>query len=88
MSINIVLTIGAFLISMICGFVMIPLILSYCKKKKLYDLPNTRKIHTTNVPRLGGISFVPSMILSSICSFFLINTKSRKLKLICGHFIS
>lgn len=81
MSINIVLTIGAFLISMICGFVMIPLILSYCKKKKLYDLPNTRKIHTTNVPRLGGISFVPSMILSSIIALFILSDQYQEQKI-------
>lgn len=61
--IQIVLTFG---ISLILGFVCIPLILAYCKKKQLYDIPNARKIHKTLIPRLGGICFMPSMLVSFI----------------------
>lgn len=53
---------GAFLLSLICGLVFTPLILDFCKQKKLYDLPNERKVHKNAVPRLGGISFFPSMM--------------------------
>ena len=37
---------------------MIPQILSFCKKRKLYDRPDARKIHKNVVPRLGGVSFM------------------------------
>lgn len=63
---------GAFLISIICGFLVIPQILSFCKKKQLYDLPNQRKVHHSLVPRLGGLAFVPSMMLASIIAVFVI----------------
>ncbi len=63
---------GAFLISVICGFVVIPQILSFCKKKRLYDQPNHRKVHHSLVPRLGGLAFVPSMMLASIIAVFVI----------------
>ncbi|MBE6260229.1 MAG: undecaprenyl/decaprenyl-phosphate alpha-N-acetylglucosaminyl 1-phosphate transferase [Prevotella sp.] len=53
---------GAFFLSMICGLVFTPLILDFCKRKKLYDLPNDRKVHKNAIPRLGGISFLPSMM--------------------------
>ena len=53
---------GAFIISTICGLVFTPLILDFCKKRKLYDIPNERKVHKNAVPRLGGITFFPSMI--------------------------
>ncbi len=53
---------GAFLVSLICGMVFTPLILDFCKKKRLYDIPNERKIHKNAIPRLGGISFFPSML--------------------------
>ena len=53
---------GAFFLSMICGVVFTPLILDFCKRKKLYDLPSERKVHKNAVPRLGGISFFPSMM--------------------------
>lgn len=64
MYIYILFTLGAFLISCLCGFFFIPAILKFCKDKQLYDLPDTRKRHKTAVPRLGGISFMPSMVIS------------------------
>ncbi len=54
----------AFLLSTLCGFIFTPLILDFCKKKRLYDIPNERKVHKNAVPRLGGISFLPSMFLA------------------------
>ncbi len=59
---------GAFVLSTICGFVFTPIILDFCKRKRLYDLPNERKVHKNAIPRLGGISFFPSMFIS----FFLV----------------
>ena len=53
---------GAFLLSLVCGLMFTPVILNYCKQKKLYDLPNERKVHNNAIPRLGGISFLPSML--------------------------
>ena len=57
---------GAFLLSMICGLVFTPLILDFCKRKKLYDLPSERKVHKNAIPRLGGISFFPSMMIAFV----------------------
>ena len=58
---------GSFFVFFLCGVVFIPIINRFCKKRKLYDLPGVRKIHKTGIPRLGGISFLPSMI----AAFFL-----------------
>ena len=53
---------------MVCGAVFTPAILDFCKRKKLYDLPNSRKVHAMAVPRMGGISFFPSMVLGfAVC---------------------
>ena len=57
---------GAFLMSALCGFLIMPVILAFCKRKGLYDLPDGRKIHHNAIPRLGGISFLPSMLLASL----------------------
>lgn len=46
------------------GLLGIPLILSFCKKKHLYDMPSERKVHKNAIPRLGGISFLPSVFLA------------------------
>lgn len=59
---------GAFLLSLICGLGFTPLILDFCKRKRLYDIPNERKVHKNATPRLGGISFFPSMLTA----FFIV----------------
>ena len=60
----IIYLLGAFILSTFCGFVFTPLILDFCKQKRLYDIPNERKVHKNATPRLGGISFFPSMLVA------------------------
>ena len=62
-----------FVISLILGAVFTPAILDFCKRKKLYDIPNERKVHKNATPRLGGISFMPSMLLAFV--FFLLASR-------------
>ncbi len=66
------------LISMACGFAIIPAIIRFCLKRKLYDLPSGRKIHKKPIPRLGGISFVPGMLLASIVTLFLMSSGQER----------
>ena len=60
-----------FLTSLILGTFFTPVIMEYCKRKKLYDIPNERKNHNNLTPRLGGISFYPSMVLAFILFLFI-----------------
>ena len=46
-------------------------------KKSLYDIPNERKVHKKAIPRLGGISFMPSMIFAFIITLTLLNMTNR-----------
>lgn len=46
--------------------IIIPKILLISFRKKLFDVPDARKIHHSSVPRLGGIAFKP-VILFSVC---------------------
>ena len=63
---------GTFVVSLICGLVIIPAILNFCRAHQLYDMPNGRKIHTSAVPRLGGISFIPGMLLAFVMASLFI----------------
>ena len=54
----------SFLLSLVFGFLTIPLVMKFCKERKLYDIPDFRKRHKQAIPRLGGISFLPCMLLS------------------------
>ncbi|MFR5870967.1 MAG: MraY family glycosyltransferase [Alistipes sp.] len=50
------------------GRVAIPRIILIAKRKRIFDTPNPRKIHTQQIPRLGGVSFLPGMLIA----YFLI----------------
>ena len=53
-----------FLFAVSLGIVIIPRILVISHKKRLYDVPDARKVHTMPVPRLGGLSFFPVILMS------------------------
>ena len=54
----------SFVISASIASIIIPRILMISLRKKLFDLPDTRKIHKRAIPRLGGVSFFPTIFLS------------------------
>lgn len=83
MTLHLLLIIFALIASSACGFFFIPGILSFCKEKGLYDIPNPRKIHNiNNVPRLGGISFVPSMLVAFLIALMVFDHMMGKNHLI------
>lgn len=53
-----------FVISALIGWVAIPRIVIIAKIKRLFDEHNARKVHSGNVPRLGGLSFFPAALFS------------------------
>ena len=54
----------AFVISIVFSMLIIPRILIVALTKRLFDIPDERKIHTGAVPRLGGISFAPIILFT------------------------
>lgn len=48
---------SGFLLAGILGIIVLPNILFVSHKKRLYDMPDARKVHKSPVPRLGGLSF-------------------------------
>lgn len=58
----------AFVVSAVCGYVLIPFIVGFCRRRKLYDLPDGRKVHHNNIPRLGGTCFMPCMFVAAMLS--------------------
>jgi len=53
----------ALIASFACGLLTIPVVLDFCRERGLFDIPNFRKVHKKAIPRLGGVVFVPSMIV-------------------------
>lgn len=61
-----------FLMAALLGKFFIPGILLVAHEKSLFDLPDARKVHTTPIPRLGGVTFFPVILfVTSVISLFL-----------------
>ena len=58
------LTTLSLVLSILLSALIIPRILVVAYRKKLFDIPNERKVHDGIIPRLGGISFVPTILFS------------------------
>ena len=56
----------------ILSLASMPLIIRLCKKFSLYDYQSSRKIHSGNIPRLGGVGIFLAFIISA-CAYIFIN---------------
>jgi UDP-N-acetylmuramyl pentapeptide phosphotransferase/UDP-N-acetylglucosamine-1-phosphate transferase len=74
---NLYILIAAFVTAVTLGRMIIPNILIISLRKRLFDVPDERKVHKRPVPRLGGVTFFP-VILFSLCVF-------TALRLLMGH---
>lgn len=54
----------AFLVSAAVASFMLPRIILISFRKRLFDTIDRRKVHSGIVPRLGGVAFVPSMVIA------------------------
>lgn len=62
-------SVAAFLLGCVFAGILIPKIMLIAFRKKLFDEQDSRKIHHSSVPRLGGIAFAPVIFF---CFAFLI----------------
>ena len=65
---NLLVIVAAFATAALLGRIIIPNILLVSFRKRLFDTPDSRKIHHNLVPRLGGVSFFP-VVLFCVCLF-------------------
>ena len=55
---------------------LIPKILVIAFRKRLFDIPDSRKDHVGAIPRLGGISFYPSIFFCFALCEAIVNPDS------------
>lgn len=58
-------------VSIIIEMMILPRVIFIAKKKKLFDLPDKRKKHCEPIPRLGGITFTPVILLVTLFGIFV-----------------
>lgn len=94
---NLIFIIISFVISACIARIIIPRILMISLRKKLFDMPDNRKVHKRAIPRLGGVAFFPTilfsccfvLVLRSLLDYHISGTQSQQvlqecLLLICG----
>ncbi|HEY2720155.1 MAG TPA: undecaprenyl/decaprenyl-phosphate alpha-N-acetylglucosaminyl 1-phosphate transferase, partial [Chitinophagaceae bacterium] len=55
-------------VSFIITFLAIPIVLQIAEEKRLFDVPDERKIHKIPVPSLGGVGIFGGFLLASLLS--------------------
>ena len=68
---NTLFIVVSFIFSILMAWVIIPKIIVISRDKKMFDTPNSRSVHDKPIPRLGGVSFFPTIICSFCLSFVL-----------------
>ena len=55
-----------FLISYFLGLKLLPIVLDFGEKYRIYDYPDSRKINKTPLIRIGGLGIISSFLVSLI----------------------
>lgn len=58
-------------ISFTIVFLAIPVIITVAERKKLFDIPDERKVHKTPIPSLGGLGIFAGFIIASLLAINL-----------------
>ena len=61
---NLLFLILAFLTAMLLSQIIVPKILVISLRKRLFDTPDERKIHKRPIPRLGGVTCFPGILVT------------------------
>ncbi len=75
--------IAAFIVACFIAMTVLPNILLISHKKKLFDMPDERKVHFAPIPRLGGVSFFPVILITMgmlLLAYYLMGYPGDSLK--------
>ena len=68
---HLIFIVSGFILAVLLGRLIIPRILVISLRKRLFDIPDFRKIHHHPISRLGGVTFFPVIVLV-MCTITLI----------------
>ena len=68
---HLIFILSGFILSALMGRLIIPRILVISLRKRLFDIPDFRKIHHRPISRLGGVTFFP-VIMLVMCTITLV----------------
>jgi len=57
---------GAGILALLIATILTPVVIRISHKRRWFDMPNERKIHTSPIPRLGGIGMFFAFVISAL----------------------
>lgn len=90
---SLILITSTFIIAVFLGIIITPRIVQVARELHFYDMPDSRKVHKLPIPRLGGVAFLPSVLIAiaavlSIASRFNVSIEELIVNGSVGHFIA
>lgn len=61
-----------FAVCVILTIIAIPEVIKIAFQKQLFDVPDYRKVHKGQVPRLGGVTFLPGIMIAVLLAFAIL----------------
>lgn len=55
-----------FLVAFLVCIILTPSVIRFATRRRLFDIPDERKIHTLEIPRLGGIAIISALFISTL----------------------
>ena len=60
------------LVATLASIAITPLVIRVAVARRLYDTPDTRRLHTKPIPRLGGVVVFVATLLGLVAALFLV----------------
>lgn len=76
MSFDLRIAVTAAVVACVLGILVFPILIGVCHRHKVYDTPGGRKVHHNNIPRLGGLVFLPAALIGLFISYLLLGNSS------------
>jgi UDP-GlcNAc:undecaprenyl-phosphate/decaprenyl-phosphate GlcNAc-1-phosphate transferase len=55
-----------FIVAFLVCIVLTPSVIRFATRRRLFDIPDERKIHNFEIPRLGGIAIISALLISTL----------------------
>ncbi len=74
------------IISFLLSYILLKIIISFAYQKRIFDSNGGRKIHHGNIPRVGGMAFVPAAVVSFSVILVILYSKNSTITGVHGDF--
>jgi UDP-GlcNAc:undecaprenyl-phosphate GlcNAc-1-phosphate transferase len=79
---------ATYCLAVLVGLIATPLVILFARRLKAMDAPGVRRIHSSPVPRMGGLAIVIAALAGMLPSLFLSNAIGAAFQAVRGEFLT